>query len=522
MTTSVTMTGRRVSDQPPRWPGRLDTTAVAFRIVATCLAVGLGAEAARAATATGKVVTVDPAARTIEVRGRDDQPRSFVVADAARILVAGKPAQLDDLVAGQTLSLTTARDGSVTAIRAGRPPRDAAARADRTSRTGWPQYGGANRDGRSTDTGLLPAWPDGGPPLVGTASNLGLGYSSVAIGDGRILTMGGRGDGEFVICLDEASLAERWATRIGRTRPDGMGAGPRGTPTIDGDRVFALGANGDLACLDLADGRIVWGGNILETFGGRNITWGISESPLVDGDRVIVTPGGSGATLVALDARSGKTVWRAAVPGNPQAAYASCILTEVGGVRQVVNFVHTGVVGVRADDGRVLWGDDGSANGTANCSSPLAWRDHIFSASGYGTGGALVKLGGVRGGVTASRVYQTKEMKSHHGGMVIDGDHLYGTDEAVLTCLELPTGRVAWQNRSVGKGAVVYADGHVILRGEEGTVALVEATPRAYVEKGRFTPSNRSERPAWPHPVVNGGRLYLRDQDTLAVYSLAP
>lgn len=514
--------GRRVSDQPPRWRGRVDTTGVASRMVATCLAVVLGVDAAVAATTTGRVVTVDPAARTVEVRGRDDQARSFVVAEMARIVVAGKPARLDDLVAGQTLSLTTDRDGSVTAIRAGRPPLDAAARGNRTPRSGWSQYGGANRDGRSTDTGLRDTWPAGGPPLIGTASNLGLGYSSVAIGAGRILTMGARGEGEFVICLDEASLAERWATRIGRTRPDGMGAGPRGTPTIHGERVFALGANGDLACLDLADGRIVWGGNVLETFGGRNITWGISESPLIDGDRVIVTPGGSGATLVALDARSGRTVWRAAVPGNPQAAYASCILTEAGGVRQVVNFVHTGIVGVRADNGRVLWGDDGSANGTANCSSPLAWRDHIFSASGYGTGAALVKLDGGRGGVTATRIYQTKEMKSHHGGMVIDGDHLYGTDEAVFTCLDLATGTVAWQNRSVGKGAVVYADGHVILRGEEGAIALVEATPRGYVEKGRFTPSNRSERPAWPHPVVDGGRLYLRDQDTLAVYSLAP
>ena len=237
---------------------------------------------------------------------------------------------------------------------------------------------------------------------------------------------------------------------------------------------------------------------------------------------MIVTPGGSNATLAALDARTGRIVWRAAVPGSPQAGYSSGIITETGGVRQVVNFVHTGVVGVRADDGAVLWGDDGSANGTANCSSPLEWRGHVFSASGYGTGGALVRLAGGRGGVTAARVYQTKEMKSHHGGMVIDGDHLYGTDEAVLTCLELATGKVAWRNRSVGKGAVVYADGHVILRGEEGSVALVEATPRAYVEKGRFVPGNRSERPAWPHPVVNGGRLYLRDQDSLAVYSLAP
>lgn len=477
---------------------------------------------ADAATVTGKVVAVDASTRSLEVTGRGEETASFTVAETARIQVSGKPGTLDALVAGQTVTLTTDGDGVVTAVRAGKPPRDAARTSQRAAAGGWPQYGGANRDGRAADTGLVTSWPEGGPPLVGVASNLGLGYSSVSIAAGNILTMGSRGDDEFVICLDEKSLAQRWATRIGRTRPDGMGAGPRGTPTIDGDRVYALGANGDLACLDLANGRVLWGGNILETFGARNITWGISESPLIDGDRVIVTPGGSSATLAALDAKTGKTIWRAAVPGNPQAAYASCILVETGGVRQVVNFVHTGVVGVRADTGAVLWGDDGSANGTANCSSPLEWRGHVFSASGYGTGGALVKLGGGRGGVTATRVYQTKEMKSHHGGMVIDGDHLYGTDEAVLTCLALETGKVAWKNRSVGKGAVVYADGHVILRGEEGSVALVEASPREYVEKGRFMPGNRSERKAWPHPVVHAGKLYLRDQDSLAVYSLVP
>lgn len=477
---------------------------------------------ALAATASGKVVTVDAATRSLEVSGRGEETTSFVVAEAARIQVGGKPGTLDSLVVGQTVTVTTDGDGVVTAVRAGKPPRDAGRTSPRAAASGWPQYGGANRDGRAVDTGLATSWPASGPPLVGVASNLGIGYSSISIAAGKILTMGSRGDDEFVICLDEKSLAQRWATRIGRTRPDGMGAGPRGTPTIDGDRVYALGANGDLACLDLDDGRVVWGGNILETFGGRNITWGISESPLVDGERVIVTPGGSNATLAALDARTGKTVWRAAVPGNPQAAYSSCILVETGGVRQVVNFVHTGVVGVRADTGAVLWGDDGSANGTANCSSPLEWRGNVFSASGYGTGGALVKLAGGRGGVTATRAYQTKEMKSHHGGMVVDGDHLYGTDEAVLTCLALETGRVAWKNRSVGKGAIVYADGHLIVRSEDGPVALVEATPQDYVEKGRFTPGNRSDHKAWPHPVVHGGRLYLRDQESLAVYSLVP
>ena len=401
-------------------------------------------------------------------------------------------------------------------------PADAApAKARASANADWTQYGGPRRDNRATDTGLLESWPDDGPALIGSAKNLGLGYSSVSFAPGVVLTMGSRGDDEYVICLDADSLEEKWSTRIGKTRPDGMGAGPRGTPTVDGDRVYALGANGDLACLALADGKPKWGGNILQVFGATNIVWGISESPLVDGDRLVVTPGGKEGTMVALDKRTGKPLWRAVVPGAPQTGYSSIVVVETGGVRQYVNFVHTGVVGVRAADGRVLWGNEASANGTANCSSPVIWKGNVFSASGYGTGGALVTLAGGRQGVAATLAYQTKEMKNHHGGMVVDGDWLYGTDEGVLKCLEVRTGKVLWENRSVGKGAVVWADGKIVLRAEEGAVALVEATPRGYVELGRFTPENRSDRPAWPHPVISDGKLWLRDQDTLTVYAIA-
>ena len=270
----------------------------------------------------------------------------------------------------------------------GNLPADAApAKARASANADWTQYGGPRRDNRATDTGLLESWPDDGPALIGSAKNLGLGYSSVSFAPGVVLTMGSRGDDEYVICLDADSLEEKWSTRIGKTRPDGMGAGPRGTPTVDGDRVYALGANGDLACLALADGKPKWGGNILQVFGATNIVWGISESPLVDGDRLVVTPGGKEGTMVALDKRTGKPLWRAVVPGAPQTGYSSIVVVETGGVRQYVNFVHTGVVGVRAADGRVLWGNEASANGTANCSSPVIWKGNVFSASGYGTGG---------------------------------------------------------------------------------------------------------------------------------------
>lgn len=391
---------------------------------------------------------------------------------------------------------------------------------ERGGASDWNQFGGPRRDNRARDARLLDAWPEEGPRLVGTAENLGIGYSSPAFAPGRVLTMGSRGDDELVICLDDGSLEEIWATRIGRTRADGTGGGPRGTPTVDGDRVYALGASGDLACLTLADGARVWEGNVLRAFGGETIVWGMSESPLVDGDRVVVTPGGKEATMVALDKRTGRPVWKASVPGAPQAAYSSIVTVETGGVRQYVNFVHTGLVGVRAADGTVLWGDDSAANATANCSAALEWKRGVFAASGYGAGGVLLALGGGRQGIRATPLWKTKEMKNHHGGMVIDRDHLYGCDEALLTCLDLATGRVKWRNRSVGKGSVVWADGKLVVRSEDGPVALVEATPRGYVERGRFTPEHRSDRPAWPHPVIAGGRLWLRDQERMDVYGV--
>lgn len=397
------------------------------------------------------------------------------------------------------------------------PPEPRRARADTT----WNQFGGEARDNRSDDRGLLDHWPEEGPEHVAGRGDLGIGFSSVSFAPGVVLTLGTRGEEEMVFCLDAESLEERWATPIGRVRADGMGGGPRSTPTVDGDRVYALGAGGDLACLALDTGRLVWGGNILRVFAAENIVWGISESPLVDGDRVIVTPGGREATMAALDAKTGRTLWKGTVPGMPQAAYASAIVVTTGGVRQYVNFVHGGLVGIRAADGAVLWGDDSASNATANCSAPLAWKGDVFAASGYGAGGVLLRLARGRQGVRAVPAYTTKEMKNHHGGMVIDRDHLYGCDEGLLTCLELAGGRVAWQHRSVGKGAVVWADGKLVVRSEEGPVALVEATPRGYVELGRFTPAARSDRPAWAHPVIAAGRLWLRDQDRLDVYSVA-
>jgi outer membrane protein assembly factor BamB len=330
--------------------------------------------------------------------------------------------------------------------------------------------------------------------------------------------MGSEGNDEVLLALDRKTGDRRWATRTGRNRGDGMGGGPRGTPTVVDGKVYALGANGDLLCADAANGTPVWQVNILERFGGNNIGWGISESVLIDGDKVICTPGGRQATMAALDKATGKTIWSARIEGTPQAAYSSPVAVEVGGLRQYVNFVHTGVVSVRADDGNPLWGQAASANGTANCSTPIVIDNLIFTSSGYGTGGALFRVNPAGRSEVA---YSTKEMQNHHGGMVAIDGFLYGFDEQILKCLDLRSGKVAWQSRSVGKGSLTAADGMLYLRGENGSVALAAVSPQGYVEKGRFDQPDRADKPAWAHPVVAGGQLFLRDWDKLLVYDVA-
>jgi outer membrane protein assembly factor BamB len=313
----------------------------------------------------------------------------------------------------------------------------------------------------------------------------------------------------------------KWKTDIGPIRRDGAGDGPRCTPTIDGDKVYALGAQGALVCLELKTGRGIWQKNILREYDASNIGWGISESVLIDGEKLICTPGGRNATVVALNKRTGETIWKSAVPGNPAAAYASPIVVEAAGVRQYVNFTHSAIVGVRASDGEFLWQDNGSANGTANCSTALAFDNYVFSASGYGTGGALVELSPSGDGVTARRVYKTNDMKNHHGGMVHLDGYIYGSnDPGLLVCMEAKTGKVVWQDRSVGKGSLTYADGHLYLRSENGPMALVEATPQGYREKGRFDQPQRSNHSSWAHPVVAQGKLFLRDMDVLLAYDV--
>jgi outer membrane protein assembly factor BamB len=393
----------------------------------------------------------------------------------------------------------------------------------------WPSWRGAHRDAISSETGLLDSWPANGPPLKWKVDHLGGGYSSVAIDAGRIFTLGRTSEGCAVLALNFANGRRLWAFRIGGDRD------PNSTPTVDGERVYGLSFDGVLACLNVADGKLVWSKNLGQDFGGRMMSsWGYSESPLVDGDRLLVTPGAKDALIVALDKKTGKPIWKAQAPadlganGTDGAGYASIVVSNGGGVKQYVQIVGRGVVSVRADDGKFLWNYNRVANPTANIPTPLVKDNYVFASTGYGAGAALLQLSRSGDGVAAKEVYFLNggKMQNHHGGMVLVGDYVYcgkGHNSGFPVCLELKTGKFAWEGgRGPGQGsaAVLEAEGNLYFRYQNGVVALIEANPKKYVLKGTFTTATKNGE-GWPHPVIVDRQLFLRDQDALLCYDIA-
>jgi outer membrane protein assembly factor BamB len=380
----------------------------------------------------------------------------------------------------------------------------------------WPQWRGPRRDGVSAERGLLKAWPESGPPLAWKATGAGQGYSSFAVAGGRLYTLGAREDREHVVAFDIASGKRVWDAPHGQRFSNDRGDGPRGTPTVDGTRVYAFGASGDLTALEAASGKVAWTVNVIRDFGGQNITWGLSESPLIVGDRIIVSPGGPASSVVALNKADGKLIWKTEAD---RAGYSSAVLHELGGISEAIVFTGQRALGVNIANGRVLWSYDRVANRVANIATPIVRGDHVFLSSDYGTGAALLRLTAAGGGITAQEVYFTREMRNHHASSVLVGDHLYGFSSAILTAMRFDNGEVAWRDRSVGKGSLVHADDRLYLFSERGVVALAEASPEAYKEHGRFSLETGS-LPTWSHPVVSNGKLFLRDQDTIYAYDV--
>ncbi len=382
----------------------------------------------------------------------------------------------------------------------------------------WPQWRGLKRDGISAERGLLKTWPASGPPLAWKAQGAGEGYSSFSSANGRLYTMGARGGTEYVMAFDAATGKKLWEVEHGRRFSNDRGDGPRGTPTVDGAQVYAYGASGDLSALDAATGKTIWKVNVLRQFGGSNINWGLSESPLVLSDRILVNAGGPNASIVALKKTDGSAIWKTQ---SDEPGYSSAVITEAAGVRQAVFFTGMRALGVKVDDGSLLWSYSQVANNTANIATPIVRGNHVFLSSAYGTGAALLELaGGGKTGVTAREVYFTRQMRNHHASSVLIGEHLYGFSDAILTAMHFDSGRVAWQDRSVGKGSVVFADDRLYLYSEGGTVGLAEANPSGYREHGRFDIQRTSSLPTWSHPIVSNARLFLRDQDTIYAYNV--
>jgi outer membrane protein assembly factor BamB len=397
----------------------------------------------------------------------------------------------------------------------------------------WPQWRGPDRDGHSPDTGLLQKWPADGPPLAWKCDGMGAGFSSVSIAEDRIFCMGDRNGRQWLYALELEGGKGLWALEVGDVWDPNGYSGPRCTPTVDGKLVYALGTHGDLVCAEAATGAEVWRKNLKKDFGGKmHSGWGFSESPLVDDSKVICTPGARDATLAALNKNNGALIWKTGIPdigdkGGDGAGYASIVIGHGADVRQYVQFVGRGVVGLSTDGGHFLWGYNHVANNTANIPTPLVHEDYVFCSSGYGTGAGLVHLRRAKGGVEADEVYflDGKELQNHHGGMVMVGDYIYlghGHKAGAPTCIEWMTGKRAWRkDRGPGSGSagVTYADGNLYFRYEDGTMALIAADPSEYQERGKFKIPD-VQKPSWPHPVITGGRLYLREQDHLYCYDI--
>lgn len=400
----------------------------------------------------------------------------------------------------------------------------------------WPQFRGADRTGISSSKDLLAQWPEDGPKVLWKATGAGDGFSSMSFSAGLMYTMGNREDGEYVIAYDVTTGEEAWSQRTGPGYPDAFGNGPRSTPTIDWDRLYVLGATGDLWCLSAKDGKVRWHIDLIGRFGGEsmaeknkgkmNLTWGISESPIIEGKMVICNTGSKGGSYVAFNKLNGDVIWRSKglddVPG-----YASAVVAEVGGVRQLINYTSSRVVSIRVSDGQLLWDHSKTAKSQANYNSPILYTDGDKQQVLLpGQGLALIKLTAVGEGTFADEVYFESKIGTHHGGAILVDDHVYMTGRGGMSCIDAKTGEIKWQDRGVGAAALTYADGKLIAQGQDGTIALIDANPEGYKELSRFSIEPAQDCPqmrkkvVWAHPVIVDQKLFVRNGREITCYDI--
>ena len=390
----------------------------------------------------------------------------------------------------------------------------------------WPQWRGPDRTGVSKETGLLKTWPEEGPKLRWKIADLGTGYSSPVVVKGVVYIQTTRKGEELVVALDEKTGKETWATKIGTVAPN-FGVtqydGTRATPTVDGDFLYCLASDGELNCVG-TDGKVKWHKNIKTEFDGEVGYWAYTESVLIDGDKLICTPGGSKATLAALKKTDGSVVWKSEVPGGDIADYASIMAVEAGGKKQYVQYMRKALVGVDAETGKFLWKYTKTQDPGASILTPVVGDGKVFVA-GSRTGGALLKLDADGDGVKATEVYFEKAYGPSSGGAVLADGHLYftagGQRDAKLFCVEFATGKEKWKAECVGSGSVCAADGRLYVRGWTGDIALVELNPAKYVETGKFKQPLKSKTTGWPHPIVANGGFYVRDMNVMLCFDVA-
>lgn len=381
----------------------------------------------------------------------------------------------------------------------------------------WFQWRGPDRDGISPETGLLQDWPKAGPPQVWRTTGAGNGYSSFSASGGRLYTLGARAGNEYVMAFDRATGRKLWEYLNGRRYENDRGDGPRSTPTVEADRLYVLGGSGDLTCLENATGKKIWSINLIQKFGGRNPYWGYSESPLIVGDRILVNAGGPRASIVAIAKADGSTLWQ---NHSDEAGYSSPMLLRTGSLNQVIFFTGARALAVDPRDGRLLWSYTKAANGTANIATPIVRGTRVFVSSDYGTGAALLDVRAAGNLASANEVYFTRDMRNHHASSVLIDDHIYGFSSSILTALKFDTGAMAWRDRSIGKGSLIFADRRLYLYSEDGVAGLAEASPAGYREHGRFSLAQQSGLPTWSHPIISGGLMIIRDQDTVYAYDV--
>jgi outer membrane protein assembly factor BamB len=395
--------------------------------------------------------------------------------------------------------------------------------ASSTFAADWPQWRGPNRNDLSSESGLLKEWPAEGPKRLWLYSNAGNGFSGPAIVGGKFFTLGTRDEKEILLALDAATGAELWASPASNIMKEDHGAGPRGTPSVDGDRVYALTGTGTLICAQAADGKILWQKTMAE-LGGKVPGWGDTESPLVDGKQVVVTPGGSQGAMAALDKMTGAVLWQSK-DFTDGAQYSSIVPAVINGEPEYVQLTMQHIVGISPKDGALLWQQDFPGK-TAVIPTPIVKDNQVYVTAGYGVGCLSIKI---EPGNKVTPLYtNNKVMKNHHGGVILYQDHVFGySDGSGWTCQDFATGDSVWAEKSkLGKGAIGYADGHFYCLDEgSGTVVLIDASKDGWSEKGRFkldpqTTIRTASGRIWTHPVIADGRLYLRDQDLIYCYAV--